>query len=166
MRVLILMLLVFLGTNGLAHKHYVSITDMEWKADEGHFEASVKLTAHDFEHLLEDEGLPEFHIEKMTEGDEHYKKTMKILTQNFRVYAGEEQCEIVLVGWEVNKEDELFFYLKFIPQSKTDFKEVTVAQNLMFSKFSDQQNIVHFKNGEELKSETLVADKTKAVFKL
>lgn len=159
-------LFVLFVFNGFAHKHYVSITEIEWKAEKQVFQSSIKLTAHDFEHFLEDEGLPEIHIEHMKEGDEHHKKTMQLLTQHFRVYAGEEQCEIRWLGWEVNEEDELFLYIEFVPQSVNEFKEVTVAQNLLFAKFPAQQNIVHFSSNGQLQSETLIPEKTSATFEL
>lgn len=166
MRLSGIILFLFLSLNVYAHKHYISITEIEWKAESGVFEASLKLTAHDFEHMLEDEGLSSIHIEKMKEGDEHYKKTLSILTRDFRVYTGEEQCEIQFVGWEVTTDDQLFLYLKFVPQTKIDFNEVTISQNILFAKFSQQQNIVHFKHEDEVKSETLITDKASTTFKL
>lgn len=165
MRLMGLLLFLFVSLSVQAHKHYISITELEWKAEKSQFEASVKLTAHDFEHLLEDEGLSSIHIENMKEGDEHYKKTLEVLTRDFRVYVDEEQCEIQFIGWEVSKDDQLYFYVTFIPQTKERFKQVTVSQNLLFAKYPQQQNIVHFKHEDHVKSETLITDKTSTTFK-
>lgn len=165
MKYFTLLLFSFMFFSALAHKHYVSITEIKWNGENQFFEVTLKLTAHDFEHLLEDSGLPHVHVENMEKYDAHYDKMLKILESDFQVFNDGKMCQMDFLGYEVNVEDELFIFMAFIPEEEiTGAAEIEVKQSIFFSKFPEQQNIIHFENNDKITSETLVKEKPKALF--
>ncbi|MGV6861645.1 MAG: DUF6702 family protein [Putridiphycobacter sp.] len=158
MKKLILTLnLLFVLSFGFAHKTYVSIANMEYNPELTQIEVSLKLTAHDFEHVLENTFKKTYHIENVADSSEVGQYIQNYLKRHITVYSNEKQADFNYVGKEVTVRDELFFYFTFTKVA--DPKTIKVSNTILFELFTKQQNIIHYKYQNKTKSVTLITSK-------
>lgn len=156
--------MLFAGMTVFAHGYYVSTTNMEYNEEKGTIDVSTKLTAHDFEAILEEKYDLRIHIETVADTSEIGLYVQSYLNENFTITSNGIQAKMKYVGKEVTLRDELFFYFSF--SEVTNPKTIQIKNTLLFTHFTQQQNIVHYKLGELAKSVTLVASKPDAELKL
>ena len=156
--------LVFMGVFAAqAHNYFVSTANMEYDDSTQQIEVSVKMTAHDFEHVLEMKYQQRLHIETISDTSEIGMFIQEYLKENFVISSGGKACNFNYYGKEVTLRDELFFYFSF--GEVVDPDAIHVKNTLLFSSFAQQQNIVHYKHGTKSKSVTLVLAKPEAELK-
>ena len=160
MKRLLLLLILFSSVHALAHKYYVSIAEMEYDAENDRIKVSLKMTAHDFEHVLEAKFNKHLHIEEYSDTTEVIQYAVEYLGSHFKVYSGDSQCEMSYLGKEVTLRDDLYFYFSFlhIKQPST----IKIVNTLLFSLSNQQQNIVHYKYKDQTKSVTLMPAQSEA----
>lgn len=73
-----------------AHNYFVSTANMEYDDSTKQIEVSVKMTAHDFEHVLEMKYQQRLHIENIADTSEIGKYIQEYLKENFVVSCGEK----------------------------------------------------------------------------
>src|SRR5687768_4393130 len=151
-------------TSVFAHSYYVSTANMEYDDVTKSIEVSLKMTAHDFEHILENKFVQRIHIENVADTSEIGLFVQSYLKENFVVTSAGKQLEFGYVGKEVTLRDELFFYFTFSEVANPT--TIQIKNTLLFTEFTQQQNIVHYKWGERTKSVTLVAAKPESELKL
>lgn len=138
----------------LAHKSYVSIANMEYNDKEEQIEVSLKLTAHDFEHILEKEFNTRIHIENVPDSSKIGLFIQGYIKEHFVVRSQKARTEFNYVGKEVTVRDDLYFYFTF--KHILDPLHISVSNTFLFELFSKQQNIVHYKIKDKTKSVTLI----------
>lgn len=153
----ILFSISLLANFGFAHKFYVSTSNMEYNEATKTIDVSIKMTAHDFEHILESKFNQRIHIETVADTSEIGLFIVNHMKENFQINSEKTSCEFHYLGKEVTLRDELFFYISFT--NVTNPKSIQIKNTLLFSQFAQQQNIVHYKCGELSKSVTLVSSK-------
>lgn len=158
-----LIIILIAGTSVFAHKYYVSTSNMEYNTETKTIDVSVKMTAHDFESILETKYNIRMHLETIADTSEIGLYIQSYLAENFILTSGEIQATMRYIGKEVTLRDELFFYLSF--SEIKDPKTIQIKNTLLFTQFAQQQNIVHYKVGELSKSVTLVSSKPEAELK-
>lgn len=163
-KVFILLALVAINSNLLAHKYYVSIANMEYKEADSKIDVSLKMTAHDFEHLLEMKFNKMVHIEEVADSSEIGLFVINYIKENFTVTSASVQADFTYHGKEVTVRDDLYFYFSF--SNIISPKTIQIKNILLFSLFAQQQNIVHYKYGEQTKSVTLVPAQTEGEIKI
>ena len=139
------------------HKYFVSIAELEYNASKNRIEGSLKLTAHDFEVVLEERFAKALEIEKIADTSVVGSYIKNYLSDHFKLYSGGIQAIPSYIGKEVNLRQELFFYFTFTGINNP--KEIEVINSILFAQFPKQQNIVHYKYQERTKSVTLVSSK-------
>jgi hypothetical protein len=139
------------------HKYYVSITELEYNAEKNRIEGSLKLTAHDFEEVLEAKFGEKMEIENIADTSAAGIYMKNYLIDHFKLYSGGEQAVPSYLGKEVNVRQELYFYFTFT--SIVNPKQIKITNTILFAQFAQQQNIVHYKYAERTKSVTLVSSK-------
>tara|TARA_B110000037_G_scaffold34473_1_gene41837 strand:+ start:3007 stop:3546 length:540 start_codon:yes stop_codon:yes gene_type:complete len=156
-RFFLMFLLILSSFAAYGHKYYVSIAELEYNAEKNRIEGSLKMTAHDFEEVLEAKFGKRMEIENIadTSAAGIYMKTY--LTDHFKLYSGGKQSMPLYIGKEVTVRQELYFY--FTLTSIVNPKEVKITNTILFAQFAQQQNIVHYKYKEQTKSVTLVSSK-------
>ncbi len=160
MKKLITLLVLFSAFSSFAHKYYVSIANLEYNADENKIDCSLKLTAHDFEQILETKFDERIHIENVQDTSDVGLYTIDYLNDNFEIWSGGQQCVMEYLGKEVTLRDELFFYISFWGVKEP--KGIKVKNSLLCKTFAKQQNIVHYRYEDQTKSVTLVPSATEA----
>lgn len=142
-------------TESFAHNYYVSIANMEWNELEDRIDVSLKMTAHDFEYLLEMKYNKRIHLETVADSTEIGLYIPEYLKEHFQVTSGGEVAEQKYLGREITLRDELFIYLSFT--GIKDPETIQIKNTLLFTLFAQQQNIIHYKYMEKTKSVTLVS---------
>ncbi|MBK6950649.1 MAG: hypothetical protein IPH24_01020 [Crocinitomicaceae bacterium] len=161
----LLSLFTFLLSTGslFAHSYYVSTSNMEYNAQTETIDVSIKTTAHDFEHILETKYNLRIHIETIADSSEIGLYIQTYLTENFTIKSNDVQATMKYIGKEVTLRDELFFFISF--SGLKNPKTIQIKNTLLFTEFTQQQNIVHYKLGDLSKSVTLVASKPESEIK-
>jgi hypothetical protein len=155
MRKIVLSLSLIMSlTLSYAHKSYVSIANMEYNEKEEQIEVSLKLTAHDFEHILENEFNQRIHIENVADSSKIGLFIQKYIENHFWISSQKQKAIFSYVGKEVTVRDDLFFYFTF--KQILDPLNITVSNSFLFGLFLKQQNIVHYKIKKKTKSVTLI----------
>jgi len=160
------LLVVILGSSFLSfgHNYFVSIASMEYDSASMKINTSLKVTAHDFEHMLEMKFNLRIHIETVTDSSEIGQYIQTYLKENFILFSGGAQAEMNYLGKEVTLRDELFFYFSF--SNIRNPRTVQIKNQLLFTHFAQQQNIVNYKYGDRTKSVTLVSATPEAEIKI
>lgn len=140
-----------------AHKFYVSTANMEFNSVTNTIDVSLKLTAHDFEYVLENKFNQRIHLETVADSTEIGKFYINYLAENFVITSEEKPTVFHYLGKEVTLRDELFLYFYF--KDVANPKSIQIKNTLLFKEFAQQQNIINYKYGEMAKSVTLVASK-------
>jgi len=161
LKLIVSILLTFVSFFSNAHKSFISISDMEYNESTKEIEVSLKLTAHDFEHVLEKKFGKQIHIENVKRGTEVDKFIMDYIVKHFNVTSESEQAVLKYVGREVTIKDELFFY--FTIKNVNNPSKVVVKNTFLFEIFEQQQNIIHYKLKGKTKSLTLVSLKKEGI---
>jgi len=163
MKNLILILSVLLSVNSFAHKFYISIADMEYKASKKSIDVTLKVTAHDFELILNRKFNTEIHLEEVADTSEVGMYCQAYLRNNFRVMSNDQKLEQKYIGKEVTNREDLYFYFSFVNVGNP--AHIKVVSNLLSSVSDLQQNIVHYKYKNQTKSVTLLPSDNKAEIK-
>jgi len=146
------------------HNYFVSIATMEYDSASMKINTSLKVTAHDFEHMLEMKYNLRIHIETVTDTSEIGKYMVTYLKENFILTSNGVQAELNYLGKEITLRDELFFYFSF--SEVRNPRTIQIKNQLLFSHFAQQQNIVNYKYGDRTKSVTLVSTAPEAEIKI
>lgn len=156
-KILFSLVLIVNVSNVLAHKSYISIANMEYNSKQDQIEVSLKLTAHDFEYILEKKFNKRIHIENVKDSSTVGLFIQNYITKHFQVYSQKKQTKFNYVGKEVTVRDELYFYFTFT--QVLDPLHIWVSDTFLFDLFSKQQNIIHYKIKDKTKSVTLIPSK-------
>lgn len=148
---------ILFSTYSFGHKFYVSITELNFNAEKNRIEGSLKLVAHDFEHILEEKFGREIDIEQVADTSQVGLYIQTYLTSHFKVYSDQKLLTPNYLGKEVSLRQELFFYFTF--NSVPHPESLSIKSTVLFDYFPNQQNIVHYRYGQQTKSVTLVPSK-------
>ncbi|MDX1350001.1 MAG: DUF6702 family protein [Putridiphycobacter sp.] len=151
-RLLSLMLVLMSVLPAFAHKHYISIANMAYNASAKQIEVSLQVTAHDFEHILENHFKKRIEIETVSDSSEVGRFMIAYLNKNIQLKSANNSAKFNYVGKEVNVRDQLFFYFTFT--EVLDPSHIILENSILFQLFSKQQNIAHYKFKEATKSIT------------
>ncbi len=148
---------LFIGSTAFGHKFYVSIADLAFNTQENRIEGSLKITAHDFEALLENKFQKKIDIEQVADTSVVGRYVQSYLADHFKLLSGGVQAKPNYLGKEVSLRQELFFYFTFTNVKNPS--EIKVISTILFGIFPEQQKFIHYKYQEQTKSVTLVPSK-------
>lgn len=152
------LILVLVLTNFcFGHKYYVSIADLEYDGIKQRIKGALKLTAHDFEHVLENKFNRTIELENVTDDSEVGQYMQVYLANHFKLFSEGTQATPFYLGKEITPTQDLYLYFTFTNVSNP--RSIKVTNTLLFDHFSAQQNIVHYTYKEQTKSVTLVRSK-------
>lgn len=160
-KILLSFILVVNISTAMAHKSYISIANMEYNNTKNQIEVSLKLTAHDFEYILEKKFNKRIHIENVKDTSKVGKFIQTYILKHFQVYSQKKQTKFNYVGKEVTVRDELYFYFTFT--QVLDPLHIWVSNTFLFDLFSKQHNIIHYKIKNKTKSVTLTPSRRSSI---
>jgi hypothetical protein len=145
---------LFVAFNGFSHKYYVAIANMEYNEKDQQIDVFLKATAHDFQHLMEMTFKERMDLDTVSQNKKYSSFIESYLKENFIVTSLDQPASFEYIGMEVTERLNIFFYFSF--KEVLNPKKIKIASKFLFDFFKDQQNIVHYKYGEQTKSVTLV----------
>lgn len=138
--------ILFWSVFGLFHPVHVSMTNMEYFAESGKLELSVRIFKEDIETaILHDSGInPEFAF-----NDEYEKNRLSLsayCSKNLKIISSSgDICDFEMDRFEV-KDDVVWLYLQCSKMKDVDALEM--KNSLLSDLFPDQKNLVIFTSGE------------------
>lgn len=153
LKILILGFFLSLFSFTTFHKYYVSVSEVDYSAEEQALQISSRLFVDDMENLLK-----ERYDEKLTidnsRSDYYLNRYFK---QKFKVYVNKKEQELNFIGREI--EDDLI-YCYFEIKNITSLKSIKISNEVLFDLYSDQQNVIHLDVQNKKKSFLLIKDKS------
>lgn len=140
------------------HQFYISIADMEYDSVNNRINVSLKMTAHDFEHVLELKSGEKLVLEEISDSSAENELIAQYLKHNLKLFSKDEELEMSYLGLEVTNRDDVYCYFFF--SNAADYSTIKIINKLLFSISDQQQNIVHYKYSGFTKSVTLVPAKS------
>lgn len=153
-----MLFLCFSTSMVFGHKSYISIATMEYNEKLGQIEVSLKLTAHDFEHVLAKKFNEKIHIENVNDTSKIGLFIQTYLAENFTIKSLGKLVPMQYVGKEVTLRDDLYFYFTFKPVLNPS--HIIIQNSILFELFSKQQNRVHYQYHDIIKSGTITPQST------
>ena len=99
-KILFSLILMVKFSTVMAHKSYISIANMEYNNNKKQIEVSLKLTAHDFEYILEKKFNKRIHIENVKDSSLVGQFIQTYISKHFQVYSEKKETKFNYVGNE------------------------------------------------------------------
>ena len=142
--IIIILAAMFLNSSFISeHKYFVSITTIDHKKDLKTFEISIKLTAHDIEEALIQQG--ELKLGSGKELPNANQILAAYIKEHFSIWINDKQSQLVFVGREIENDETLYLYLRSSAPKKLD--KVKIINNILTKTFPEQENITYFNSG-------------------
>lgn len=137
------------------HKYYLSVTEIEYKAEKQALQIISRVFIDDFEEVLQkryDKNIKL--VAKNEEGDvRHFIE--RYLSKKLHIRTDGKELQLNYLGKEYEN-DQLVLYIEI--ENVKAFKQIEVENLILTDLFDDQQNVVHVKVKDELKSMLLDRD--------
>ncbi len=158
-KILFVAILIPLLSFTVAHKYYVSVTQIEYVESKESVQIIMRIFIDDFETLLRkryDESIT-LNVSKNEEKIDDYIN--KYLTNKVEIKIDNKPTNFKFLGKEYEN-DIVYCYLEI--NNVTDINDFEIINNLFFDVFSEQQNIIKTKIKNKHKSHLLTAQNNKA----
>jgi Zn-dependent metalloprotease len=145
------------------HPFHVSVSNIIYKADQKVLQVEQSIFLDDFEEALRDfSGNQKLDI---TEDDSEAINALvkKYLSQHFKVTVDDKSIQMAYLGNEIILDDNVMWCYYEAEKIKS-FGSFKVMNDLLTEKFSDQENIIHYKTPSGTKSQRTGAAKKWAAF--
>lgn len=149
--ILILSVLVFSSFVGL-HKFYVSVTQVEYKQEEASLQIISRLFIDDIEELLQERYNKDIVLGAKGEKGKVDVYLDNYLHQKMEFIVNDSPVSFDFLGKEY-EDDQLLCYIEITGVSR--LSSVKITNETLMDLFTDQQNIIHFRNGSYLRSVVL-----------
>lgn len=161
--VLIVLLPLFAFT--VAHKFYVSVTNVNYADKDDALQITSRVFIDDLEAVLQERYGIEAGLATENESTLADEYLEKYLRKKFKIEINTQEKEYALIGRKYD-DDVCVFYLEV---SKIDLPNVTSIQiqnEILTDLYDDQQNVLHFKINGKKKSYVLLKSDTKGMLNL
>ena len=135
-----------------SHPYYMSVTEIEYKAEEKELQIACKLFADDFEDVLKVENSKTVEIFDEVQKIANLKMMNTYLQQHFKITVDGTIGVYKLMGFETEGE-AVWVYL--VAKDVSKFKKLNVWSDIFYKYRTGQINIIHFKNMGTTKSQRL-----------
>jgi hypothetical protein len=149
--------------SGWLHPFHVSVSSILYKSDQKVVQVEQSIFLDDFEEALRDySGNQKLDI---TEDDRAVINDLvkRYVTEHFQITVAGKALPLVYLGNEIELDDNVM-WCYFEAEKVKSFGSFKVMNDLLTEKFSDQENIIHFKSASGTKSERTGASKKWASF--
>ena len=141
----------------VAHKYYVSTTEIEYKIERNTIQITLQLFTDDAELMLQQKD-PNVRLDPDFDAKKVDILLDSELSKALQLFADQSALEFSFLGKEY-KNDIVQCYLEIVLQEP--LKNIEIENTLFFNMFDEQQNIIHFKSPKGRKSFLLHRQNTK-----
>lgn len=161
----LLILLVPLLAFTMAHKFYVSVTNIGYSEKDDALQITSRVFIDDLDQVLKER----YDIDAKLSTDEESKLAdvylEKYLRAKFIVEINGENKSYEIIGRKYDN-DVCIFYLELAAIELPLVKSIQIQNKMLTDLFDEQQNVVHFKINGKKKSFVLIKSDTKGMLKL
>ena len=159
-------LLIFgllISSNIYAHKFYVSMTDIDYNEKDKSLQISLKLTAHDLEIVLKEEGKGSMNFGSELEHDSAKVYLYTYIKSHFQIEVDQKDYDYKIIGFEVFNDENMYVYIE--AKNINSIQELIIDNTILIDDFPKQVNYIHFKHKGFVLSEACNKEKSYARFK-
>lgn len=141
-----------------AHEYYLSVTEINYKAESESLQIITRVFTDDFENVLRQRFNDDIRLVKDSEEGPVKKMTERYLRQKLQLKTNGKEHQLKYLGKEYDN-DQVILYIeveKVIP-----FTEIEINNSILTDLFDDQKNVVHVKVNGVTKSLLLQRDQEK-----
>ncbi len=137
----------------LIHPFHVSVSDIKYKEDQKAIQISTRIFLDDLEVALRNfSGTEKMNITAKEEWEFVNDQLKKYLLENLKLSDEKGEMETNYIGAEI-EDDVMWIYVEIEKVRK--LKTIKVWNSLLVESFGDQENLVHFRAFDKVKSERL-----------
>ncbi len=149
----------------VAHKFYVSVTNISYSEKDQSLQITSRIFIDDFEAVLLERYGIESHLATDTESKQANEYIEKYLKTKFLMFIDGEQRQYNFLGKKYDN-DIMICYLEVPELDIDEVKSIEVQNELLTDLFDEQQNVVHFKIKGKKKSFVLIKENNKGMLNL
>ncbi len=149
----------------VAHKFYVSVTNISYSEKDQSLQITSRIFIDDFEEVLLERYGFESHLATDTESKQVNEYIEKYLRTKFLMFIDGEQRQYNFLGKKYDN-DIMICYLEVPELDIDEVKSIEVQNELLTDLFDEQQNVVHFKIKGKKKSFVLIKQNNKGMLNL
>lgn len=159
---LVLLLLIPLMAFTL-HKYYISLTQIDYKAQEKNLQITMRLFTDDVEKTLNANFKKDFKLDTPQELASTNQLIAYYINNHFKVIVNGKPLNIKFLGKEYEN-DLVYFYIEI--NDVATIKSIEIENTILMDEFEEQQNIIKLNIGKVLKTMILVRSNDKDLLKL
>lgn len=159
---LVLLLLIPLMAFTL-HKYYISLTQIDYKAQEKNLQITMRLFTDDVEKTLNANFKKDFKLDTPQELATTNQLIAYYINNHFKVIVNGKPLNIKFLGKEYEN-DLVYFYIEI--NDVATIKSIEIENTILMDEFEEQQNIIKLNIGKVLKTMILVRSNDKDLLKL
>ena len=153
---------IFVALQILVHPFHVSVTEVKYKEEKKSIQISSRIFLDDLEETLQAYvGDEKLNITAVENWDLVDATLRKYVLEQLRLSNEKGRLDLIYVGAEI-EEDVMWTYVEV--QKVKRLKKIKIWNGLLTDKFDDQENIVHFRAFEKVKSARLYKGDEEKVF--
>lgn len=143
-KIFILFGLFFMLTSSkvTAHEYYLSVTEVNYKAESESLQIITRVFVDDFENVLRKRFNDEIRLVKDDEKGPVRKMIERYLEQKLHLKTNGEEHQLKYLGKEYDN-DQVILYIEV--EKVAPFTEISITNSILTDLFDDQKNVVHVK---------------------
>lgn len=145
------------------HKHYISLTKVDYIKEQNTVQITMKFFLDDIELALEKIHDQPMELAGKTENKLADKYLEDYIRQKFRIWINEEVNRYTFLGKEYEN-DQVFFYLEL--EGIEQVNSISIQNSMLFDEFEDQQNYIKLDMDGVQKTFILVRANDREILKL
>jgi len=145
------------------HKHYISLTKIEFIKEEKAVQITMKFFLDDIELALENRTGESMELASKYENKLADKYLETYIRQKFKIWIDEKEMTYNFLGKEYDN-NEVFFYIEL--QNIDKINTIEVENSMLFETYAEQQNYIKLTIEETQKTFILVKSNVKEMLKL
>jgi len=161
-RNMIWLLIIPLMAFGL-HKHYISLTKIDYIKDKKAVQITMKFFLDDIELALENRTGESMELATKSENKLADKYLETYVRQKFKIWIDDTEMSFSFLGKEYEN-NEIFFYLEL--ENIDKISSIEVENSMLFETYGEQQNYVKLSIDDMQKTFILVKSNVKEMLKL
>ncbi|SHF49088.1 hypothetical protein SAMN05444483_101313 [Salegentibacter echinorum] len=138
-----------------AHEFYLSVTEIEYKAEQESLQIITRVFIDDFQKVLNERYQADLQLSEEAEKGAVKEKITKYLAQKLKIKIGGEDLQLNYLGKEYDA-DQLILYIEV--ENVAAFNAIEVSNGILTDLFDDQKNVVHVKVNDKTKSLLLLRE--------
>ena len=145
------------------HKHYISLTKVEFVKEKKVIQVTMKFFIDDIELALENRHGQAMELASKDENKMADQFLENYIGQKFKVWINQEEKSFSYLGKEY-EDNEVFFYLEL--KNISEIETIEVQNAMLFEEFEEQQNYVKLKIENVEKTFILIKANDKEMLKI